>query len=42
MYAPLGIESLKLPLYTEIAEYATEITDKTTEITSVYVRLYVS
>jgi hypothetical protein len=41
MYAPPGIESPKLPLYTEIAEYATRTADKGTEITSVFVYLYV-
>ena len=38
-YALPGIESPKLPLNTE---KVTEITDEMTEITSVYVRLYVS
>jgi hypothetical protein len=33
MYAPPGIEWPKVLLNTEITEYATEITDKTTEIT---------
>jgi hypothetical protein len=39
---PSGLESPKLPLNTKIHKYAIEITDKTTEITSVYVRVYVN